>query len=240
LNYLRAGEGYMYYSGAATGKSFNYPSAAASQLKSATTIVETAVENRWTTNVYKYPNTMTVTSVVLQDNEELKNGIIEIAAFAGNECRGSILLQNVPQIIEHPLMGFLLVFGEDGENISFKVYNHDTGIEYTALQQMNFAVNAMYGTFDNPFKISFNATGIPEVNKDAVRLYPNPVKDILYIGYVAEKIDRLKISDVSGKVILTKQDFSEKSINLTNLAEGVYFVDITINEQTTIHKFVKK
>jgi len=242
LNYMRAGEGYMYFSEATTPKTFNYPSTA-SQTYGVMAPPDT-IENRWTVDVHKYPGNMTVTSIVLQDNVELQEGIIEIAAFAGEECRGTIKMMHVPYDIEHTFMGFLLVFGESNERITFKVYDHTTGMEYLAQQQMNFVADAIHGTFDQPYIISFetSAVGIEDinVNNTAITLYPNPVTDLLHISYTTDKIDLINITDVVGRTILSKQDFVEKTIDMAGLVQGVYFLSATINGETTIHKLIKK
>jgi hypothetical protein len=75
---------------------------------------------------------MTFTSAILLNNVELQSDLLEIGAFSGNECRGSALLQHFPQSIAHPYLGFLTVHGDENENITFKVYNHETGKEYIA------------------------------------------------------------------------------------------------------------
>ncbi len=240
LHYMRPGEGYMYYSGLQTAQSFNYPSAA-SQLRAAIAATGETVENRWNVNVHKYSGTMTMTSVVLQGDKELQSELIELAAFAGDECRGSIMLQHVQQT-EYPFIGFLLIFGEDenDDEITFKVYDHSTGNEYTAAQQVDFVSDAILGTPVDPVKISFGSTGISDVNLASVTLFPNPAVDVLHINYNTEKIDLLEMTDVSGRLILSERDFVKESINVSHLSEGVYFLKAKVNEQTTIHKFVKR
>ena len=240
LNYMRAGEGYMYFSGTSATKTFNYPSTA-SQIYGVMAPSDT-IENRWTVDVHKYQNTMTLTSIVLQDDVELQDGLIEIAAFAGNECRGTILMQEVP-LDEHPFLGFLLVFGDGNETLTFKLYNHNTGKEYTAQQQVNFLPDAIHGTLYNPFILSYTTSvGIEEINKNNVDivLYPNPVTDLLHIRYSADKIDLLNITDVVGRTIISEQDFVKNSIDLSAFTQGIYFLKATVNGQTSIHKFIKK
>lgn len=76
-----------------------------------------------------------------------------------------------------------------------------------------------------------NVNAIQESNEFAINLYPNPVKDILTIegNYTSANI-----YDVFGKLILTTE--AQKTINVSALSNGVYFVNINKNKLTTIKK----
>jgi hypothetical protein len=239
---MRAGEGYIYSSESNTPKTFHYPSTA-SQMNGVMAPPDT-IGYRWTADVHKYPNTMALTSIVLQDNIELQEGIIEIAAFAGEECRGTIKMTYVPEELGHPYIGFLLVYGENNEKITFKIYDHTTGEEYTAQQQMNFVADAMHGTLTQPYILSFNTPlGIEDTHTNTtagIALYPNPVTDLLHINYDTDKIDFIELTDVVGRIILSEQNFVGNTINMTSLSQGIYFLKATANGQTTTHKVIKK
>ena len=68
-----------------------------------------------------------------------------------------------------------------------------------------------------------------------MKLYPNPVKDILNID--AKNIDWIKIYDVSGKLVKT---FSKQSkINISELPKGNYLTEISENGKISKQKFIK-
>ncbi len=69
-----------------------------------------------------------------------------------------------------------------------------------------------------------------------MKLYPNPVKDILNFS---EEISNSKITDISGRTV--KQIFSlAKAINLENLAKGTYISTGTTKVCKVINqKFIK-
>jgi len=240
LNYLRSGEGYMYNSLATTSQTFNYPSTSSQLFRASRGSTEEVMENRWTVDVYKYPTSMTMTSVVLDGNVELQSDMIEIGAFASNgECRGSILLQNVPQLTEHPYLGFLMVFGEDGDRLTLKVYDHATGEEYTASNDVRFVTNAIHGTPDNPYPIRPISTGINLIGGE-LAIYPNPVVDQLMIKNYESGIEKVAITDVTGKIIYNSSTLTGNSIDVSGYASGVYIIRFTTPEGIVTRKFVKK
>lgn len=66
------------------------------------------------------------------------------------------------------------------------------------------------------------------------KLYPNPVKDILYIN--TDKDTMYKIYDMAG-VLVQSGKFSDKHINVSNLKEGIYM--IRLNDET-VFKIIKQ
>lgn len=67
------------------------------------------------------------------------------------------------------------------------------------------------------------------------KLYPNPVKDILYIN--TDKYTMYKIYDMAG-VLVKSGKFSDKHINISNLKEGIYMIRLNNNE--TSFKIIKQ
>jgi hypothetical protein len=239
LKDMQPGVGYQYYSNAATATSFYYPNVSSIrslELKSA----EAPVKLKWTPDPRHFSGNMTVTAIVLDDETEVHSDLIEIAAFAGNECRGSIMLEYIEGLAK-PYLGFLTVYGEAGDKLSFKVYDHGKEAEYAANGPVNtFTADGIYGDPLNPETITFNsATGNERINA-ALRIYPNPVKDILYLDYGQSKLDLLEISDITGKTYVREVDFAEKSLRVSKLEAGVYILKVIVNGQTSVHKFIKQ
>ncbi|MEO5893016.1 MAG: T9SS type A sorting domain-containing protein [Ferruginibacter sp.] len=80
-----------------------------------------------------------------------------------------------------------------------------------------------------------------------ISIYPNPVKGLLNIKLDADKADKaeLVITDVSGKIVLTKTLAIVKGTNLVpvnanKLATGGYVVKITLSDDVVIRKFDKQ
>jgi ligand-binding sensor domain-containing protein len=70
-------------------------------------------------------------------------------------------------------------------------------------------------------------------------VYPNPVKDILFISNVNESISYC-ITDISGKIIDQNSDFSGNSINLNNISKGVYLISYKFGDNVFSSKIVKE
>ena len=136
----------------------------------------------------------------------------------------------------------------DGDELSYEVSNSDENIGLAEIidgvlyfsplvtGEVTLTVTAL-----DPYQASVNHTFIIEVKeglttkvksaKDNLRLhlYPNPVKDWLYIKLSsAEKIKRLEIVSANGTVLRSTMVSSKEiqGIDVSNLAQGIYFVKV--------------
>lgn len=81
---------------------------------------------------------------------------------------------------------------------------------------------------------------VAEVNDLDIKIFPNPTQDILNVsGFNADATSRMRITNIEGKVI-SEKPFTQNTINVSSLAEGLYFLSLTKNDQTQTIKFVKK
>lgn len=67
-----------------------------------------------------------------------------------------------------------------------------------------------------------------------LRIYPNPVKDILYIDNIYKDISNIKLLNCMGENIAT---FNQSPINLNGFANGIYFIQIETEKGLYITKF---
>ena len=71
-------------------------------------------------------------------------------------------------------------------------------------------------------------SGIKDIKKNSIRLYPNPANDILNISI--ERASKLEIINASGQVVeSTYLKDSNTSINVSQLKSGIYFVKVIDN-----------
>nr|WP_321408144.1 autotransporter-associated beta strand repeat-containing protein [uncultured Carboxylicivirga sp.] len=93
-------------------------------------------------------------------------------------------------------------------------------------------------------KVTNVATAITPVEaNDNIRVYPNPVEDLLYIEVMDNNVpSKIEIRDVSGRTIkqLVGNNGSNYKIDFSYHNKGIYFVIITVNEQLLIKKIVKE
>jgi alpha-glucosidase len=82
------------------------------------------------------------------------------------------------------------------------------------------------------------ASGVEEgLNVKSPLIYPNPVKDQLYLEF--ESIDSLRVFNSQGKVVLEESVFSRSSIQTKDLKAGLYFIEIWMDGASFTSKFVK-
>jgi len=95
------------------------------------------------------------------------------------------------------------------------------------------------GDVDFPTQISCNTLGTASVYDNALSIYPNPVNDILHINLASQNAsDQIGIIDVMGKKIL-EQTGNSAAINVANLQQGMYVLQIASGAKTYRQKFVK-
>ena len=94
---------------------------------------------------------------------------------------------------------------------------------------------------DKNITATFSATlGInQEKFKIPFKLYPNPVTDVLHIES-QEVVNKVKIYDALGKVVLYKNSLSENTMNVSNLSHGIYFMIIETETGKGVRRFIKK
>ena len=74
------------------------------------------------------------------------------------------------------------------------------------------------------FKIVDDATGIANVSKTNIIIYPNPTKDSFIVD--CESFVQVKIYDMLGKEVLTQNLNGKAEINIIHLSKGIYNVCI--------------
>ena len=111
-------------------------------------------EFHWDVNINEYPFNMTVTGIIQIDGVEQTNPNLEIGAFCNGECRGVQRLTYYSQVNRY--LVFLMVYGEEGDDIDFMLYDHGTGTETSGCtSHITFAANSAVGTPFNPHIFNF-------------------------------------------------------------------------------------
>jgi len=98
--------------------------------------------NHWTPDDSTYEDNMPLTGVIQINGVEQQSTTLEVGVFCGDECRGS----GMP-IYFFPTQRYvvqLLIFGETGHQLTFKLYDHALG------QELNLV---------SPETVTFNSDG---------------------------------------------------------------------------------
>ncbi len=167
---MEPGQGYMYKQNASTPQTLTYPT-------NGRDINMTHVPNgtkHYGTDAYAYSGNMSVVAVAEMGGEELRSEDYELAAFVNGQCRGSVRLLDVTHL--NRSLALLTIQGEAGEKVSYRLYDHSTGLAYESLPTdgIEFAKDRVEGSMDSPVTIHFNTTGVEEFETASIDIYPNP------------------------------------------------------------------
>jgi hypothetical protein len=83
------------------------------------------------------------------------------------------------------------------------------------------------------------ATKIAEVEKTTLRIYPNPIGDMLYIESENLQIKRISIVDFLGRVV-QQHNPQNNYINVSALSQGIYVLRIETNNEIITQKIIKE
>ena len=110
----------------------------------------------WSVDPNAFSYSMNVTAIIRLEGNYLTNEKDQLAAFAGNECRGVSELIKLSQ--KDSSLAFLTVYSnvQSGETLHFKIYHFDTDSAYDALNELNYLANDIVGTIDTPYLVFTN------------------------------------------------------------------------------------
>ena len=115
--------------------------------------------NHWTPNESDYEDNMTLTGIVQINGVEQQSTTLEVGAFCEEECRGSGYLTYFFPTQRYVIQ--LLIFGETGDQLTFKLYDSNSGQELNLASPDPVTFNANgYGTLSEPYILNFTGTGI--------------------------------------------------------------------------------
>lgn len=81
--------------------------------------------------------------------------------------------------------------------------------------------------------------GTEEMVSQSFAIYPNPVNGTLYIDNDDNTIEALIITDITGKTVVTQTGHTSQ-INVQQLPDGMYFIEIKTDSGTSHQKFIKE
>ena len=241
LSTMEPGMGLMYYSTNGNPVTFTYPdSGRGGEFRQNLT----AENNHWVPNVYAYPDNMTVMAVVELDGVEITSDNYELAAYANGECRGSVKLMYAEPINRH--VAFLTISGKDAAELSFRLYDTETGMEYyDAEESCNFVADAIMGEATDLYVIHFK--GMTSMNDFTfkVKVYPNPIAqgEHFSIGMDPDIKSPVHVEIVNtlGAVVSVETSTQAPASIVAPVTAGVYTLYITVEGKgTAVRKLVVK
>lgn len=145
------------------------------------------------------------------------------------------------------VMKYMIISGAD---TLATMYAKQTGNSYTATGLANgsyvYAIEAIdnYGNISKASSAQFTilVSGINNTITNNVKLYPNPVSDVLNISNAASVVS-VDILGINGTVIssVANHSVNDLTINTQSLTSGIYFVKMRTKDGSIImNKFIKK
>lgn len=121
-------------------------------------------------------------------------------------------------------------------NLSYDDYVIEPG-------QYNYCVKAVYSSGESAADCELVdvAVGIPGTGETALRVYPNPASDKMYIGLTGDlqaTTVTLVIRDLTGRVVLSDQASSQQPVDVSSLRSGIYLVSLDAGGNVTVAKLV--
>ncbi len=127
-------------------------------------------------------------------------------------------------------------------------YDNATNIDLTPYINANFQLRFVYndagdysfGAAIDDVAITSAALATSEISaKDEPQIYPNPVRDNLYIKTDLKSTSKVSVVDMSGKTVKTFTGKSE-SYNLSDLPKGTYMILIDDGKNVIKKKIIKQ
>ncbi|MBN2175513.1 MAG: T9SS type A sorting domain-containing protein [Bacteroidales bacterium] len=81
-----------------------------------------------------------------------------------------------------------------------------------------------------------NTTGINPKGTKAINVYPNPTSGKVFISGAENAT--IEIFNLTGAIVASYSDFSNNVIDLSNMEQGIYFLNIIIDNKTVLNKKV--
>jgi len=84
---------------------------------------------------------------------------------------------------------------------------------------------------------------IEKTPENSISFYPNPaINNVIIKSSGAEKMNSIKLYDVLGKLLITQLLDNEDhySLNVSELEKGIYYLDVTLDNNTSIVKKMRK
>ncbi len=229
LKEMEPNTGYMYY--AQQPSTLHYSPSLATVLNNEPTYLADS-STPWNYDESAYADNMTVIAELQIGRVPTMEGVYTVGAFCNKECRG------IGEYINGKL--FITIHGNPNDAISFKAVENATGLELDVNEKLTFDEHPL-GTIASPYLLTMgDASGIDFVSyTNNLNIYPNPVRDTMFIEGDISDVTGVKIITVSGVTLISTTAF-EHGINVSTITDGVYVAAILTTYGVQYIKFIKK
>ncbi|NMH28728.1 T9SS type A sorting domain-containing protein [Flavobacterium silvaticum] len=190
----------------------------------------------------------------------------QVSTFAGStsgnaDGTGTAAQFNYPQGLAIDLSGTILVTDTNNHRIRkitpggivTTLTGSDAGFTEGSLatakfdSPYNIAVNANTGTLvvvdagNQRIRKIEGALGISDATRSKVGIYPNPASSVLHIEMPDYTKASATVCDLNGRVLQTNiLGSGQTSVDISNLSNGVYIVQVRFGTDSSFHKIIKE
>jgi hypothetical protein len=204
----------------------------------------------WTVDPSQYESSATLIGMLGVNGNNLTGASMELGAFVGDEVRGSAQAMFVEPLNSY--LFFLTYYSNNnGDPISFKLYDSDNGLIRELAQTMFFTADNHQGSMDIPFPFSYSGlSGTEDVLSDGLSLdvRPNPFSQSTEIRFALKQASPayITVTDLNGKTVSFFEGYGQEGMNAIEwkgtsysgvpLQPGVYFVKLKTDAGMAIRK----
>ena len=167
-----------------------------------------------------------------------------ISVLAGDGLGGATLADSGTDWT--PLTWFNVRIELDGTNVEVFVNNASiySGLAATAgsVEQVRFAHDNYVGfAYIDNFRTNDEQLSVSEFELKQLKHFYDTTSDVLTVSSSDSNIENIRIFNVLGQqVLITKSNDASESIDLSNLKNGIYIVNVSIENRSESFKFVKQ
>ena len=205
--------------------------------------------------------TYTVSAFDAAGNESAQSSSVSATTGDSNDTEAPTVPQNLQATVVSASQ-IILTWNTSTDNVAvagYKVFRNgnlvDTVINSTAFTDTGLDAATEYAYMLSAFDAAGNESAkstevkattkpdnIEEIDESSlINIYPNPVSEEIYLEFENIKIQKIVITDFSGKILFEKNNIQNKeSVNVSNFKSGIYFIKIISSEKNYIQKIIKK
>ncbi|MGE8555351.1 MAG: DUF7619 domain-containing protein [Chryseobacterium jejuense] len=150
-----------------------------------------------------------------------------------------------PNIVEFIFENIQLPFDDNHNDgyIAFKIKTKSTlvsgnNFSNTAKIYFDYKAPVVTNTYTTSIEGTLGTSEISNEKKNTINIYPNPVKDILYIKS-SNEVTKAEIYDTAGRVI-NSMGVKENTVNVSDLPKGNYLIKLFLKDKVSVQKFIKE
>lgn len=133
---------------------------------------------------------------------------------------------------------------------TFKIYDsYGDGFTSSGCQPGSYTLKNKYGEilselisdsadFGSLYTAPFCAQINEQDSNDGVKIYPNPTNSILKIVAIGLTYNELKITNITGQILLEKTFNNQTELNVSNFSSGVYYIQLSSENSTLIRPII--